>query len=141
MTLADVLEAVMKGQQKTNMPEVSPGIPLADVRAMAEGDLVEASTEPDLAKDAKLPKVSILGIDFTQAAEKYAKDAGRFETAKIPLDKMKAIINQVATVGMEKGVPEDLIMQDIQTYMNRFGYTEDMLHPESARVKDIDDRY
>ena len=141
LTLADVLEAVMKGQQKTNMPEISPGIPLADVRAMAEGDLVEASTEPNLAKDAKLPKVSILGMEFTQAAEKYAKDAGRFETAKIPLGKMKEIINQVATVGMEKGVPEDLIMQDIQSYMNRFGYTEDMLHPESARVKDIDDTY
>ena len=141
LTLADILESVMKGKQQTSMPELSPGIPLADVRAMAEGELVEAGSEPDLAKDAKLPKVNVFGMEFTQAAEKYATDSGRFETAKIPLGKMKEIINQVATVGMEKGVPQELIMQDIQSYMNRFGYTEDMLHPESARVKDIDDTY
>ena len=141
MSLADVLESIMKGKQQSNMPELSPGIPLADVRAMAEGDLVEAGTEPDLPKDAVLPKVSVFGVDFTQSAQKYSQDPGRFETAKIPLDKMKEIIVQVGKVGMEKGVPEEVIMQDIQGYMNRFGYTEDMLHPESVRVKDIDDKY
>jgi len=141
LTFQDVLESVMKGKQQTDNPEVIEGVSLADVRGMATGELVEAGTEPDLPKDASLPKVSVLGVEFTQAAERYAKDSGRFETAKIPLDKMKEVIVQIGKVGMEKGLPEEVIMNDIQSYMNRFGYTEDMLHPESVRVKDIDDRY
>lgn len=31
-------------------------------------------------------------ISFTQAAERYAKDSGRFETAKIPLNKVTVFV-------------------------------------------------
>ena len=118
MSLADVLESIMKGKQQTNMPELSPGIPLADVRAMAEGDLVEAGSEPDLPKDAVLPKVSVFGVDFTQSAQKYSQDPGRFETAKIPLDnrihgtvvkKLQGEWYRVLTQGVIKALPERIL--------------------------------
>ena len=57
LTFQDILESVMKGKQQTDNPEIIEGVSLADVRGMATGELVEAGTEPDLPKDAELPKV------------------------------------------------------------------------------------
>lgn len=141
LTFEDLLKASLVGQQQKSDPEISPGMNFSDVKAFQEGELVKAGTETDLPKGAELPKISVFGIEFEQAASKYAKDAGRFDTAKIPLENMKEILIKVGKTGMEKGLPEDVIMKDMQNYMNRFGYTEQMLHPESARVSEIDDRF
>ena len=136
LTLDDLYLARLQFQQSTDNPEVMDGITLQDVKEFAEGDLVEGEDDKTLEPGAELPTV----LGFKQAASKY-ESAGKFASAKIPLEGMKKIISQVSTVGMQKGLPEQEIIKNIEYFMNQYGYTDRMMHPETYDLNEIDDKF
>jgi hypothetical protein len=137
LTLDDLYLARLQFLQKTDNPEVTDGITVQDVKQFVEGDLVEKEDDkPDLEKGAELPKV----LGFEQAASKY-ETAGKFASAKIPLEGMKEIIQKVTTEGMKKGLPEQEIINSIEYFMNQYGYTDRMMYPETYDLNELDDKF
>lgn len=128
--------ARMQFQQKTDNPEVMDGITLQDVKEFAEGDLVEGEDNNTLEPGAELPKI----LGFSQAATKY-ESAGKFASAKLPLEGMQQIISKVATEGMKKGLPEQEIIKNIDYFMDQYGYTDRMMHPETYDLNELDDKF
>jgi hypothetical protein len=135
LTLDDMYLARLQFQQGTDNPEVMDGITMQDVKEFADGDLVE-NDKPDLEKGEDLPTI----FGFRQAAEKY-ESAGKFASAKLPLDGMKQIISKVATEGMKKGLPEQEIIKNIDYFMDQYGYTDRMMHPETYDLNELDDKF
>ena len=137
LTLDDLYLARLQFLQKTDNPEVTDGITVQDVKQFVEGDLVEKEDDkPDLEKRAELPKV----FGFEQAASKY-ETAGKFASAKIPLEGMKEIVQKVATEGIKKGLPEQEIINSIEYFMNQYGYTDRMMYPETYDLNELDDKF
>ena len=150
--LNDLLKARLEFEQQTTNPEVFPSYSFDDVtrlseedfnqetnvKQFAEGDLVKAEDEkkvsPDLPPGSDLP--TFMGME--QAAESYGGTT-RETGAKIPINKMQEILAQMAENGIKKGLPQSQIINDMERIKDEFGYTDSMLHPQTASIDDIKD--
>lgn len=152
LQLNDLLRARLEFEQQTTNPEVFPSYTFDDVaklsetgfdgaqnvKPFAEGDLVENEDKqkisPDLPAGADLP--TFMGME--QAAESYGGTT-RESGAKIPINKMQEILAQMAENGLKKGLPQTQIINDMERIKAEFGYTDAMLHPQTASIDDIKD--
>lgn len=149
--LPDLLRARMEFMQQNSNPEVFPSYTFDDVakisdagfdqvRGFATGDQVKKEEDdksqisPDLPPGSPLP--TFMGME--QAAESYGGTT-RETGASIPINQMQSILVQMAENGLKKGLPQAQIINDMERIKSEYGYTDAMMHPQTANIDDIND--